>query len=277
MENEVKYQKLKEFLICIDSDGCVMDTMNIKHFTCFGPMVIEEWNLQQNQEEILELWNKQNLFSKTRGINRFQGLALLFKTLAKQGIEIEGRESLFSWCETTTSLSNQALIKEIETSHDMCLSKVLSWSHKVNKKIDALPKVDCVFPNAKEALKCMHKVADIAIVSSANKEAVEEEWTRLGCMKYATILCGQDSGTKAFCINKLKQYYEPAKVLMIGDAVSDLEAAQTNDVSFYPILAGKEKESWQRLKEEFSPRFLSGVCTKEELQLLITEMKENLK
>ena len=30
-------KKEHDYLICIDSDGCAMDTMNSKHFDCFGP------------------------------------------------------------------------------------------------------------------------------------------------------------------------------------------------------------------------------------------------
>lgn len=32
----------EEYLVCIDSDGCVMDTMNIKYFLCFGSYMISE-------------------------------------------------------------------------------------------------------------------------------------------------------------------------------------------------------------------------------------------
>lgn len=31
-----KYVKKKEYLVCVDSDGCAMDTMDVKHFRCFG-------------------------------------------------------------------------------------------------------------------------------------------------------------------------------------------------------------------------------------------------
>ena len=31
-----EYKKKKDFLICVDSDGCAMDTMDVKHFLCFG-------------------------------------------------------------------------------------------------------------------------------------------------------------------------------------------------------------------------------------------------
>ena len=63
-------------LICVDSDGCAMDTMDIKHFRCFGPAMVEEWSLTPWQEEILQRWNNTNLYSMTRGINRFQGLSI---------------------------------------------------------------------------------------------------------------------------------------------------------------------------------------------------------
>lgn len=29
------FAKRKDYLVCVDSDGCAMDTMDIKHFKCF--------------------------------------------------------------------------------------------------------------------------------------------------------------------------------------------------------------------------------------------------
>ena len=46
------FGKKHEFLVCVDSDGCVMDTMNCKHFHCFGPCMVAEWGLEEWQEEI---------------------------------------------------------------------------------------------------------------------------------------------------------------------------------------------------------------------------------
>ena len=67
--------KKHDYLICVDSDGCAVDTMDIKHFRCFGPCMVEEWNLQEWKDAILERWNEINLYSLTRGINRFLGLS----------------------------------------------------------------------------------------------------------------------------------------------------------------------------------------------------------
>ena len=75
------FQKKKDYLICVDSDGCAMDTMNIKHIKCFGPCMVEEWGLQRWEKEILERWNEINLFTETRGINRFKGLAIALQEI----------------------------------------------------------------------------------------------------------------------------------------------------------------------------------------------------
>ncbi|HEY9574786.1 MAG TPA: HAD hydrolase-like protein, partial [Lachnospiraceae bacterium] len=40
---------------------------------------------------------------------------------------------------------------------------------------------------------------------------------------------------------------EKENVIMVGDAKGDMEAAYANGVHFYPILVGKEKESWESL------------------------------
>ena len=37
---------MKDFLVCIDSDGTAMDTMTIKHQRCFGPLIIPTWKLE---------------------------------------------------------------------------------------------------------------------------------------------------------------------------------------------------------------------------------------
>ena len=43
----------------------------------------------------------------------------------------------------------------------------------------------------------------------------------------------------------LKFGYDPHKVVMVGDAPGDCDAAEKNGVYYYPILVGYEKESWE--------------------------------
>ena len=51
----LNYKKKREYLVCVDSDGCAIDSMDVKHMKCFGPCMIEQWNLQKHQDEILEI------------------------------------------------------------------------------------------------------------------------------------------------------------------------------------------------------------------------------
>ena len=41
-----EFKRGSDYLICIDSDGCAMDTMDIKHYRCFGPCMVAEWGLE---------------------------------------------------------------------------------------------------------------------------------------------------------------------------------------------------------------------------------------
>ena len=89
---------------------------------------------------------------------------------------------------------------------------------------------------------------------------------------------GQEAGTKAFCIDQLKGIgFDDSNVLMVGDAPGDLEAAQNNGVLFYPILAGREKFSWDRFRNEAFGKFLDGNFRGEYQEKLITEFTNNLK
>ena len=90
-------KKEHDYLICIDSDGCAMDTMNSKHFYCFGPEWVKQYGLEDIQEEALKYWNQINLYSKTRGINRFKGLAMGLEWAKEKGYETEGEEEFVAW------------------------------------------------------------------------------------------------------------------------------------------------------------------------------------
>ena len=67
------FQKQKDFLVCVDSDGCAMDTMDIKHFRCFGPCMVEEWGLEEWAAPILNRWNAINLYFRHPGHQPVQG------------------------------------------------------------------------------------------------------------------------------------------------------------------------------------------------------------
>ena len=133
------FKKQKEYLVCVDSDGCAIDSMDIKHITCFGPCMVEVWNLFEWKEEILKRWNEINLYTITRGINRFKGLVIALKEINELYIRIEGLNALEEWVNTTKELSNDALNKYIEKNDNEILRKALAWSNLVNSSIKKIP------------------------------------------------------------------------------------------------------------------------------------------
>lgn len=272
------FTKNKDYLVCIDSDGCAMDTMEVKHRKCFGPMAVEVWALGEVDEKFLEVWNRVNLYSRTRGINRFKGLVKTFEAMKDLGYEMPDFEDIRRWTEESKELSNPALSRALEEMKSPQLDLTMAWSLKVNESIEALAGEDRPFPKVLEGLAALHPHADIAIVSSANGKAVFEEWTRHGLAPYVELMCGQEAGSKAHCIGAVKALgdYPLDRVLMVGDAPGDLAAAKENGVLFYPIIAGHEGESWETLAETGMEKFLDGTFSGDYQDSLVDSFDKSL-
>src|SRR3954469_22808181 len=75
------FKPSKEFFVGIDSDGCIFDSMEIKHKECFTPMYIKHFALQAVSKYAREVWEFVNLYSKTRGANRFPALSAALNLL----------------------------------------------------------------------------------------------------------------------------------------------------------------------------------------------------
>lgn len=274
------FKARKNFLVCIDSDGCAMDTMNIKHKTCFGPSFIDVYGLSSHRAVIQSLWENINLYTKTRGINRFQALALALRTIHDENIcpIFHEFDVLEKWTKETPALSNAALEAEFKKTGNPQLHLALEWSYTVNKAISALPVGKCAYNGVKNALALISDSADIVVVSSANSEALAREWQTCQLTEHLSLMAGQELGTKSFIISELMKHgkYSENQVLMIGDAMGDLRAANENNVLFYPILAGKEEQSWKELPNKAFGRFLSGTYWGEYQDMITHKFHENL-
>ena len=243
------FAKKHDYLVCVDSDGCAMDTMDIKHFKCFGPCMVAEWGLEEWAEPILKRWNDLNMYTMTRGINRFKGLQLALIEINEQYKKIEDLETLVHWVDTSKALGNGALEEAIAANPaSVSLPKALAWSKAVNASIEEIPMSEKKpYEGVAEALALAHQTCDVAIVSSANLGAVVDEWDLYGLLDSVDIICAQDAGSKAYCIGELaKKGYDKANILMCGDAPGDKAAAEKNEVAYFPILVKHEKECWDQ-------------------------------
>ncbi len=254
------FVKRHDYLVCVDSDGCAMDTMDCKHIYCFGPCMVKEWGLEQWSVPILERWNEINLYSMTRGINRFKALDMMLTEVSAKYTPVDHLEDLTKWVNSGAAPSNDAIQKAIDETGSPILKKALSWSKAVNAAIVELPEeLKKPFEGAKEGLAAASEFADVAIVSSANRDAVVEEWTKFKLLDHVDIMLAQDMGSKTHCIAEMLKFgYDPDKVLMVGDAPGDRDAAAQNGVHYYPILVRHEAASWAELADTGLEKLKNG-------------------
>ncbi|MCD7737430.1 MAG: HAD family hydrolase [Lachnospiraceae bacterium] len=274
----VNYQKKHDFLLCLDSDGTAMNTMEAKHQKCFGPAFVEEWGLEKYRHRVLDLWNNINLYSELRGVNRFQGLYVTLAYVNANITLVGDLEPLKRWLDCTERCSNAALIRYMEDDDSPILQKVLHWSQKASELILTMPISErCPFAGVEETLSYASEFCDIVVVSSANSDAVFEEWEHYGLSYYTSLLLSQNAGSKEYCISQfLDMGYEKDRVLMVGDGLDDLEAARNQGVLFYPITIRRETECWDRLQNFALDNFLDGGYAGDYAEKLIYEMESAL-
>ena len=262
----------KEYVVCIDSDGCAIDSMTVKHIKGFGQAFVEVFVPEERADEGLEKWKEINLFSKTRGINRFKGLALI---LEEMDLEKDTRADYIQWTKDNHKFSNTELEKVCSTATNPIFEKALRWSRRVNEIVEALP-TPTAFKYVKECIDKLHEKADIMVVSSANRKAIETEWTDNGIIDIASQIFSQSDGSKTACIGVIKEGRDPEKMLMLGDAPGDMEAAFKNGIHFYPIIAGEEENSWKELLDTYADIFFEKGFDKELQDKLVEKMNKKL-
>ena len=268
------FPRKKEFLIAIDSDGCVFDSMNPKQIIVFHPKIMDYYELWGIESYLREVAEFVNLFSKMRGCNRFIALQYVYrflgerpkvkKAMIEQGITLPCTTTLDDYVKEykDISLGNPTLEEYVQKKGDRSLSKLLAWSEAVNstiaEKINNIPPFDHV----RRALALASENADLIVVSQTPYEALNREWKEHNLNSYVRVIAGQEMGKKEEHIRiAAGGKYKSDEMLMLGDAPGDRRAAEANGACFYPIVPGKETESWKRLVEEALPRFLERTFT----------------
>ncbi len=258
-------QRKNAKLVCIDSDGCALDTMEIKHKECFCTAFIECFGLQAIAKYAREAWDFTNLYSKTRGFYRMKTLVLSIELLAKRrevverGFVLPDITLLKEWCETSPILSD-ATLRRFAEKHpdDMTLRTTLEWSAEVNRRVSRVVKGVPPFLHVRESLAALAGKADVVVVSATPTAALEKEWTEHDIKKYTAFICGQEYGSKRDILAQLMTQYGEGNVLMLGDAMGDFTSATAAGAAFYPICPSDEDGSWKLFFEEASALFTEG-------------------
>jgi len=276
-------QPQQQFFIGIDSDGCVFDSMELKHKECFCPMFVWHLGLQAVSKYAREVWDYVNLYSDSRGANRFvalqKALNLLFDRPQVQARNVEKPDmSVFnSWCSSEKKLGEPALAAFCKTTDDALCHAALRWSQALNALVKDMVYGIEPFPGVRESLQKMQNMADVMVVSQTPVEALEREWNEHAIAPYVRLIAGQEYGTKTQHVAfGAKGKYPQQNMLLLGDAPGDYKAARENDILFFPIVPGSEEQSWQRFFSEALPRFFDHRYAGQYQQELIEQFQSSL-
>ena len=271
-----------DFFIGIDSDGCVFDSMEIKHKECFTPMFVKHHKLQAISKYAREVWDFVNLYSKTRGANRFPALVRALNLLRERS-EVKARKvnvpsypALENWIKRESKLGNATLAAEVDGGNED-LSHIKIWSDAINEQVSDIVHGVPPFPLLQDTLDKSLNKADMMVISQTPCDALERVSAEHDISKYVEIIAGQEMRTKTehlkySAVNK----YDSNKILMIGDAPGDHKAAKDNKVLFYPIIPGNEEHSWERLYTEALDRFFTGTYEGKYEEKLFSEFDNSL-
>jgi phosphoglycolate phosphatase-like HAD superfamily hydrolase len=258
------FKPASEFFVGIDSDGCIFDSMEIKHKECFTPMFIKHYHLQAVSKYAREVWDFVNLYSKTRGANRFPALVRALNLLRERpqvkarDVKVADTKALDEWIARESKLGNATLAAEVKNGNKG-LEQVKVWSDAVNLAVEDIVHGVPPFPLVRECLDRISQRADSMCISQTPADALKREWAEHDIARFVKMIAGQEMGTKTehlkFAANGK---YAANKVLMIGDAPGDFKAAKSNNALFFPINPGAEEKSWERLHTEALGRFFNG-------------------
>jgi phosphoglycolate phosphatase-like HAD superfamily hydrolase len=239
--------------------------MEIKHKECFTPMFIKHFHLQAVSKYARECWDFVNLYSKTRGANRFPALVRAVNLLGERpqikarGVKMPDLVALEDWIARETKLGNATLNAEVKNGNTG-LAQVKVWSDAVNAAVADIVHGVPPFPLVRESLLKLSAKADAMCISQTPAEALKREWAEHGIDQFVAGIAGQEMGTKTEHIKfAAAGKYAPERILMIGDAPGDFSAAKKNGALFFPIVPGHEEDSWKRLHDEALDRFFAGT------------------
>lgn len=263
----IDFRPQQAFFVGIDSDGCAFDAMELKQKECFTPSTIRVWGLQPVSKYARETAEWVNLYSRWRGANRWPALVKVFDLLAERpevqvrGMKVPEGKALKEFIASGFSPSEAGLKAYISAGHgDEELWRGLEWTRAIDNLVAMTVRNVPPFPFVRESLQKLQGRADLMVISTTASDALKREWGEHRLAPYMAVMAGQDMGTKKQHLEFAAVGKYPAdRILMIGDAPGDRDAAHAVGALYYPINPGHEEASWQRFHDEASDRLLNGT------------------
>src|SRR5688500_2514889 len=164
-------------------------------------MFIKHFRLQAVSKYARECWEFVNLYSKTRGMNRFPALSRALNLLRERPqvkarkVNVPDTKALDEWIARETKLGNATLAAEVKNGNQ-ALAQIKAWSDAVNKAVEDIVHGVPPFPLFCESLNKLGGKADAMVISQTPTDALEREWLEHSIRSGVKIIAGQEMGTK---------------------------------------------------------------------------------
>src|SRR5207247_11001219 len=135
------FERTGDGCVGIDSDECSFDSMEMKYEECFEPMFMKHFQLRAVSKYARAVWEFVNLYSKTRGANRFPALVRALNLLrerpqvAARKVQVADTKALEEWIARESKLGNATLAAEVKNGNKG-LAQLKVWSDAVNAAIE---------------------------------------------------------------------------------------------------------------------------------------------
>ena len=145
----VDFQPSRKFFVGIDSDGCAMDAMDIKHQECFTPSYIKYFDLQAASTLVRETALFVNLYSTTRGQNRWVALARLFELLKQRpevlerGVKVPEGKALQGFLDSGYPRSDRGIADYAAAHPSAEIEQCMEWGKGVNELLKEFRYTGC--------------------------------------------------------------------------------------------------------------------------------------
>jgi phosphoglycolate phosphatase-like HAD superfamily hydrolase len=260
---ELSFSNQRDWFVGIDSDGCAFDTMESKHKQVFIPQAIASLGFSDIAGEYRRTAERVNLYSRTRGANRFEAVAICLDELRRDSAlraRVPDPAPVWEFVRSGRALSNDSFESFLPQDPPELLARILHWSRESNRRIAAELTEKRPFEGVAESLAAAHAGATTMVVSATPASALDEEWEAAGLLEHIDRVAGQEFGPKREQLAAAREAgFAPECCLMVGDAPGDHAAAEENGMLFFPIIPGREVESWREFREEGLSRFLAGT------------------
>jgi phosphoglycolate phosphatase-like HAD superfamily hydrolase len=175
------------------------------------------------------------------------------------GIPLPRVEPIRAYVQSGAPLSNDGLRETIRTGGSEELARLLAWSESVDRAVEIRACNLPPFRPVRRTVEILSRKSDLMVCSQTPTETLVREWEHHDLRRFVRLIAGPEAGTKAQQLaNAVAGGYQPGRILMVGDAPGDLEAARSVEACFFPIHPGDESRSWDRLRDEAYDRFLAG-------------------